>query len=84
MRVGRSHRGPARFIDLLIRTGPFGYRFGARPDGLTLSRLQDMPQGIDLGTMVPRLREAIATPGRRIRLVPPLKKQDLSALRPCC
>lgn len=74
------HEGPARFIDLLIRTGPFGDGFGARPDGMTLSRLQDMPHGIDLGAMVPRLREAIATPGRTIRLVPPLMKKGLSAL----
>ena len=74
------HQGPARFIDFLIRTGPFGDRFGARPDGLTLARLQDMPHGVDLGPMVPRLRNAIATPSRTIRLVPPLIKQGLEAL----
>lgn len=75
-----AHHGPARFIDLLIRCGPFGDRFGARPDGLTLSRLQDMPHGVDLGPMVPRLREAIATPDRKIRLVPKLMKQGMESL----
>lgn len=75
------HEGPARFIDLLIRTGPFGDRFGARPDGLTLSRLQEMPHGIDLGPMVPRLRKAIVTPGRKIRLVPPLMKKGMASLQ---
>lgn len=74
------HDGPARFIDFLIRCGPFGDRFGARPDGLTLSYLQEMPHGIDLGPMVPRLRDAIATPERRIRLVPHLMKKGLAAL----
>lgn len=74
------HQGPARFIDLLIRTGPFGDRFGARPAGLTLASLQDLPHGIDLGPMVPRLRAAIATPERRIRLVPPLMKRGMTAL----
>ena len=75
------HEGPARFIDLLIRTGPFGDRFGARPDGLTLSRLQEMPHGIDLGPMVPRLRKAIVTPGRKIRLVPSLMKKGMASLQ---
>ncbi|WP_158900110.1 molybdopterin-dependent oxidoreductase [Sphingorhabdus lacus] len=75
------HQGPARFIDLLIRTGPFGDRFGARPGGLTLSKLQEMPHGIDLGPMVPRLRNAIVTPERKIRLVPPLMKQGMAPLQ---
>ena len=75
------HHGPARFIDFLIRSGPFGDRFGARPDGLTLARLQEMPHGVDLGPMVPRLRAALATPERRIRLVPALMKQGMAALQ---
>ncbi|TSB02363.1 molybdopterin-dependent oxidoreductase [Sphingorhabdus contaminans] len=75
------HQGPARFIDLLIRCGPFGDRFGARADGLTLTRLQEMPHGIDLGPMIPRLRETITTTDRFIQLVPPLMKQGLASLR---
>lgn len=75
------HHGPARFIDLLIRSGPFGDRFGAKPDGLTLARLQGLPHGIDLGPMVPRLRDVIATPERRIRLVPNLMQRGLVELR---
>ncbi len=31
-------RGPERLLDLMLRTGPYGDAFGARPDGLSLRR----------------------------------------------
>ena len=43
-------RGPERLLDLMLRTGPYGDGFGARPDGLTLARARDASRtAIDLG-----------------------------------
>jgi anaerobic selenocysteine-containing dehydrogenase len=76
-----SHEGPARFIDFLIRTGPFGDRFGAKPDGLTLAQLQQARHGIDLGPMIPRIHQAISSPDRKIQLVPKLMKRGMAEIR---
>ena len=35
-----SRRGPARILDLMLRTGPYGDRFGADPWGLSLAFLE--------------------------------------------
>src|SRR5215208_5447852 len=42
-------RGPERLLEILLRCGPYGDGFGARPDGLTLAALEAAPHGIDLG-----------------------------------
>src|SRR5690606_40071560 len=34
-----GENGPERRLDLMLRLGPYGDGFGARPDGLTLDRL---------------------------------------------
>jgi len=47
--------GYERRLDMMLRLGPFGDGFGARPDGLTLQRLKDNPHGIDLGPLTPRI-----------------------------
>jgi len=65
-----DHRGPLRLLDLQIRTGTFGDRYGENPDGLTLQSFVDNPHGIDRGPMVPRLRELISTPSGLIELAP--------------
>jgi anaerobic selenocysteine-containing dehydrogenase len=67
----RGARGPERLIDLALRGGPYGDRFGASPGGLTLAALRDAPAGIDLGELAPRLPEALRTPSGRIELAPP-------------
>src|SRR5690606_1455272 len=36
-------RGPERVLDFLLRVGAHGDGFGARPDGLTLARLEENP-----------------------------------------
>ena len=59
---------PERFVDLMVRCGPYGDHFGASPGGLTLSVLQDHPHGVDLGPLVPRLHEILRTPSGRIEL----------------
>ncbi len=60
-----------RVISALIFTGPRGpLRRGRR--GLTAARVRRTPGGIDLGPLVPRLREIIRTPDQNVRLAPHL------------
>jgi anaerobic selenocysteine-containing dehydrogenase len=75
-----TERGPERILDLTIRTGPFGDRYGERPGGLTLQSFKDAPDGLDLGPLVPRLREILSTPSKRIELAPPYVTADLPRL----
>jgi len=62
--------GPERLLDLLLRAGPYGDHFGARPDGLTLAVLEDQPHGVDLGPLRPRIPEVLRTPSGAIELAP--------------
>jgi anaerobic selenocysteine-containing dehydrogenase len=73
--------GPERLLDLTIRTGPWGDRYGENPEGLTLESFRDAPHGIDQGPMVPRAREVICTPSGRIELAPEYIVEDLPRLR---
>jgi anaerobic selenocysteine-containing dehydrogenase len=75
---GRS--GPARILDLFLRIGPYGDGFGRNADGLTLSKLEDSPHGIDLGPLAPRLPEVLRTPDRKIDLAPAHIVADLGRL----
>jgi anaerobic selenocysteine-containing dehydrogenase len=75
-----GRRGPERLLDLLLRIGPFGDRFGARPGGLTLDALAASPHGVDLGAMVPQLPGLLRTPGRRIDLAPAMLVADVDRL----
>jgi anaerobic selenocysteine-containing dehydrogenase len=65
-----ERRGPARLIDLLLRIGPAGDRFGRAPGGLNLDALLARPHGVDLGPLVPCLDDALATTDGRIDLAP--------------
>jgi anaerobic selenocysteine-containing dehydrogenase len=65
-------RGQERMLDLMLRCGPHGDGFGARPDGLTLARLEAEPHGIDLGPLESRLPDALRTPSGTIELGHPL------------
>ncbi len=76
-----DHGGPERMIDLQVRMGPWGDRYGGVPDGLTLQKIKEAPHGIDLGPMVPRLEEVIGTPNGHIQLAPPYILGDLPRLR---
>lgn len=73
--------GPERLLDLALRGGPYGDRFGFVPDGLTLARVAAAPEGIDLGPLEPRIPEVLRTPSGKIDLAPPLLVDDLSRVR---
>ncbi len=75
-----DHGGPERVLDLTLRTGPFGDRYGQDPDGLTLERLKAHPDGINFGPMVPRVPEVLGTADGKIRLAPQYLLDDLPRL----
>lgn len=72
--------GPERMLDLTLRTGPFGDRYGENPGGLTLELLKANPNGIDFGPMVPQLPDILGTPDKKIRLAPQYLLDDLPRL----
>jgi anaerobic selenocysteine-containing dehydrogenase len=76
-----SRRGPERLLDLLLRTGPYGEAFGARPGGLSLDALLASPHGIDLGPLEPRLPDLLRTPGGMVELAPDMLVADVARLR---
>lgn len=63
--------GSRHVLDLLLRTGPYK---------LSLAKLRASPHGVDLGALVPRLPEMLATRARRIQAVPPLFAADVPRL----
>ncbi|MEV5147012.1 molybdopterin oxidoreductase family protein [Streptomyces sp. NPDC052727] len=73
--------GPERRLDMMLRLGPYGDGFGARPDGLTLERLLAHPHGIDLGPLRPRLPQPLKTRSGKIELLPGPIAGDLPRLR---
>ena len=73
-------RGPERLVDLALRSGPYGDHFGARPEGLSLARLEAEPHGIDLGALESRIPEVLRTPSGKVELAPELLMADLSRL----
>ncbi len=73
--------GPERMLDLSIRTGPWGDRYGENPDGVTLQSFKDNPDGLDFGPMVPRVREILRTPSGKIELTHDHLLSDIPRLR---
>ncbi|WP_441959556.1 molybdopterin oxidoreductase family protein [Mycolicibacterium houstonense] len=73
--------GYERRLDMMLRLGPYGDAFGARPDGLTLERLKANPHGIDLGPLQPRIPEVLRTPSGTIELAPEPIVADVARLR---
>jgi anaerobic selenocysteine-containing dehydrogenase len=73
--------GYERRLDMMLRLGPYGDAFGAKPDGLTLEKLKAHPHGIDLGAMRPRIPEVLRTPSGRIELAPEPIVADVARLR---
>jgi anaerobic selenocysteine-containing dehydrogenase len=63
--------GTARFIDMMLRTGPYG---------LTLADLEAQPHGIDLGALQPRMPDVLRTPSGKVELAPPSLVADVPRL----
>jgi len=80
LRAHYEHGGPERVLDLTLRTGPFGDRYGEHPDGLTLEKLKQHPNGINFGPMVPQLPDILGTADGRVRLAPQYLLDDLPRL----
>ncbi|TXD84000.1 hypothetical protein FUT87_16320, partial [Mitsuaria sp. TWR114] len=78
LRDARGRAGPARWLDLGLRSGPYGDGFGAKPDGLTLAKVKAAPHGIDLGELQPRVPEILRTSSGRIDLAPSALLADLA------
>jgi anaerobic selenocysteine-containing dehydrogenase len=74
-------RGPERLLDLALRGGPYGDRFGMVPGGLTLEKVKAAPAGIDLGALEPRVPEMLRTASGKVELAPPLFVDDLARAR---
>jgi anaerobic selenocysteine-containing dehydrogenase len=66
----KPRTGPDRALDLMLRAGPFGDRFGADPGGLTLDKLEAAPHGIDLGALEPRIPQVLRTESGKVELAP--------------
>jgi anaerobic selenocysteine-containing dehydrogenase len=73
--------GPERMLDLTIRTGPWGDRYGEEPDGLTLASFEAEPHGIDRGPMIPRARDVVCTQSGMIELAPEYIVGDVPRLQ---
>jgi len=76
-----DRRGPERVLDWMLRSGPYGDRFGEDSEGLTLARLEAAPHGIDLGPLEPRIPELLRTPSGKIELAPEPIVADVERLR---
>ena len=50
--------------------GPWGDRYGENPDGMTLEKLKQHPDGVDFGPMVPRIDEIVLHEDGKIDLAP--------------
>ncbi|MFI8189044.1 molybdopterin oxidoreductase family protein [Streptomyces sp. NPDC085946] len=72
--------GPERRLDMMLRLGPYGDGFGARPDGLTLEKVLAHPHGIDLGPLRPRLPQPLKTRSGKVELLPRPIADDLPRL----
>jgi anaerobic selenocysteine-containing dehydrogenase len=79
-RAQANQHGPERLTDLMLRTGPFGDRYGENPDGLTLEKVKAEPHGVDLGPMVPRAADVVDTTDGKIHVAPPYITADLPRL----
>jgi anaerobic selenocysteine-containing dehydrogenase len=75
-----DHGGPERILDFTLRTGPFGDKYGANPDGVTLDKLKAQPNGINFGRMIPQVPEVLGTSDNKIRLAPQYLLDDLPRL----
>ncbi|MBK7952210.1 MAG: molybdopterin-dependent oxidoreductase [Deltaproteobacteria bacterium] len=70
-----------KLLDLRLRTGWHGDRFGDRAGGITLAKLAEHPHGIDLGPMVERFPARLATESGLLELTPAPLVEDWRRVR---
>lgn len=75
-----GRRGPARMLDFMLQTGPYGAAFGSNPGGVSIEVLLANPHGIDFGALEPRLPEALRTPSGMVELAPAQLLADVPRL----
>ncbi|HEY3851065.1 MAG TPA: molybdopterin-dependent oxidoreductase [Steroidobacteraceae bacterium] len=73
--------GPERILDLAIRSGPFGDRYGERPEGVTLETFKAQPHGIVFGPAQPKIREVLRTRSGKIELAAEYLLNDIPRLQ---
>lgn len=73
LRAARGRLLPRRFIDLALRSGPWGARSGR---SLSLAKVRRHPHGLDLGALHPMLPGRLMTEDKRIRLDHPVVVAD--------
>lgn len=63
---------PRHMMNLLLRTGPYGDRFGLRRKGLNLNKLRKHPHGVVVADHAPTgvLHDVVRHPGGRVPLNP--------------
>lgn len=71
-RRGVARLTPRRLVELLMRIGPYGDRFGLRRNGINPRKLRDNPHGIVLSEVAPTgiRAEAVKHPHGRVALAP--------------
>ena len=62
--------GPEKALDLMIRIGHRGDRFGEVEDGWTLERLAAEKHGVDFGPLQPRIPDVLGTASGKVELAP--------------
>jgi anaerobic selenocysteine-containing dehydrogenase len=65
-----GRRGPARMLDFMLQTGPYGAGFGTNAGGASLQLLLDNPHGVDFGALESRLPDALRTRTGMIEFAP--------------
>jgi anaerobic selenocysteine-containing dehydrogenase len=73
---------PRRLMELLLRTGPFGDRFGLRRGGLNARSVTKHPHGLVLAEHPATgvLRDVVVLPGHKVCLDPPEIGEELGRL----
>lgn len=67
-----GRKGPDRVIDIMLRMGAYGDKFGENPEGISLDKVMAAEHGMDLGALAPRVPEILRTPTGKIELAPDL------------
>lgn len=72
--------GPERLCDLTVRVGPWGDRYGEKPDGLTLDKIRAAGDAVIMGHAGPQLDAVLRTASGKVELAPPYVLADLDRL----